>query len=140
MDELIVAFTSLDKARVHYVGEGDRLAEQCRMQYLTPGEGQALTYQEKYAEAVACHAGGEGPYPHLEAEAAARGIDRHQLCQEIIDTRNQWLQLSAFIEGERARCKRSIRETDSQQVMRDAITELRKVLEGIPARFGFPEL
>lgn len=46
-------------------------AEACRHQWVTPGDGMAMVYQQKAAEAVAFLGGGNGPFPFLQAEVDA---------------------------------------------------------------------
>lgn len=86
----------------------DEEAEAFRMQYLTPGAGQAMVYIVKEQEARAIRSNAGGDVPHLAAEARARGISVHDMAQLVISKADGWRELSAAIEGQRIAAKVAI--------------------------------
>lgn len=117
--------------RDYFIREADALAERARGRYVTPGAGQADTYREKYAEALRLDAGEAGPFPHIEAEAPARGMAPEGLAALIIRRRARWQSVSASIETERVRCKAFIRAADTPRAMRNALALMREKLEAL---------
>ncbi|MCM2973792.1 hypothetical protein [Larsenimonas suaedae] len=113
MDALIIA--DMDGAQAQYILEVDQLAERHRLLFVTDGSGQALAYQEKYAEAVEYNAGHDGPFPHLNAEAEARELSVEALVSEVVAMRTAWRSVSAQIEAARARAKKRIRSTQDTE-------------------------
>lgn len=119
MDELIIANT---KGAVQvYVDDVDRLAEERRACFITRGDGQAMAYVEKYQEAVEYQTGAEGEYPHLEAEAAALGVEVSTLAGEIIAMRRAWVKVSSVVEAARAKAKAAIRSRSTSQGWQEAL-------------------
>lgn len=97
----------LDVIRADAIRRIDEDAERTRCLFLTPGAGQALTYQRKEAEANAYAADGtEGPF--LTAEAAARGITIAELAAEIRSQVDAWVLIGAEIEGRRMGAKAAV--------------------------------
>ena len=79
-------------------------AESVRGQYLTGGQGQAMTYDAKAQEAAAYQAASDpvdGGYPFLAAEAAALGWTLQAVAERVAATRTLWVQIGAEIEGTR---------------------------------------
>lgn len=104
----IVDRWTLAEYRARLIAELDGAAEAARLRYITPGAGQALTYQRKEAEARDHVAGGAGPWPILEAEAAATGRTQADLATEIIAQADAWAGVAARIEALRAGAKAAI--------------------------------
>jgi hypothetical protein len=79
-------------------------AEAKRLQYITPGAGQANSYRQKYEEALAFLDDTDpqaGDYPYIFLEAAATGAGTIEVAQLIVSTRNLFVQLDAVIESKR---------------------------------------
>ncbi|HEX8384168.1 hypothetical protein [Sphingomonas sp.] len=83
----------------------DADAEAMRMRFLTPGAGQAMTYQRKEAEARAYLADAGAPVPFLAAEAPARGMTIEALAVEVVDRANAWTAIGSTIEALRLGAK-----------------------------------
>jgi hypothetical protein len=86
----------------------DGSAEAFRLQFLTAGAGQALTYQRKEAEARAWLLDNTARTPFLEAEASSCGVTIAELVPVVIDRADQWEVVGALIEGERMGAKDKI--------------------------------
>jgi hypothetical protein len=80
-------------------------AEAARARFLTQGQGQAMTYEAKAAEArayLAALLGGtpvDEDYPFLKAEAEATGQAIGDLAGEVSQTSDAWTATGATIEG-----------------------------------------
>lgn len=88
----------------------DAQAEQVRQAFLTPGAGQAMTYQRKEAEARAFITDPSTAVPFLEAEAVGRGISIADVAAEVISSADRWIAAGALIEGRRMRAKAMLAE------------------------------
>jgi hypothetical protein len=86
----------------------DTSAETLRLQFLTAGTGQAMTYQRKEAEARAWLLDNTTRTPFLEAEASACQITIEDLVPVVIARADQWEVVGALIEGERMGAKDKI--------------------------------
>ncbi|WP_428527174.1 hypothetical protein [Roseibium sp.] len=75
------------------------LAETARGKWITPGDGKAMVYREKYAEAKAYQADATAECPMLSVEAAARGIPLADMVQIVLDASNGWVTAAAQIEA-----------------------------------------
>lgn len=82
----------------------DSEAEEFRYQFITPGSGQAMAYQEKEWEAKEYQANSTVG-PHLDEEAKARGVTVADVAQLVLDTAASWRGMSAKIEGMRMGAK-----------------------------------
>lgn len=91
----------------------DTSAETFRMQFLTAGMGQAMTYQRKEAEARAWLDDNTIRTPFLEAEAAGCGITVEELVSVVIARADQWELIGALIEGERMGAKAKIAQGET---------------------------
>lgn len=87
----------------------DAAAEAERSRYITPGSGQALTYQAKAAEAARFieHAG-IGDYPLLSAEVGVTGETLQQVAQIVINLHAQWQIVGGLIERARLAAKAAV--------------------------------
>lgn len=86
----------------------DATAEALRMSFLTPGAGQAMTYQRKEAEARAWFLDQETATPFLDAEAAARDVTLADLAAEVVRLVDAWTATGAAIEGARMGAKAAV--------------------------------
>jgi len=86
----------------------DAQAELVRQSILTPGAGQAMTYQRKEAEARAWSLYNDTATPFLSAEASARGMTIADLAAEIIELADAWVAIGAAIEGLRMGAKAAV--------------------------------
>ena len=86
----------------------DAQAEGVRQSILTPGAGQAMTYQRKEAEARAWSLHNDTATPFLSAEAGARGMTIAELAAEIIELADAWVAIGAAIEGLRMGAKAAV--------------------------------
>ena len=86
----------------------DAQAEVIRQSILTPGAGQAMTYQRKEAEARAWSLDNNTATPFLSAEAGAREMTIADLAAEIIQLADAWVAVGATIEGLRMGAKAAV--------------------------------
>lgn len=103
----------LGPIRAVMVAQVDMTAERTRMLFLTPGEGQALTYSYKADEARRWTADGSVETPFLTAEAAARGMTVADLAAEVLTAIAAWTTIGASIEAARMKAKAEIIASDS---------------------------
>lgn len=85
----------------------DSRAEEVRLLFITPGAGQAMSYQRKEAEARAFLAGGVAPTPFLDAEVdALLGTQtKTQVAETVVAQADTWLAVGSQIELIRRRAK-----------------------------------
>jgi hypothetical protein len=92
----------------------DTKAEEVRLRYLTPGAGQAATYQEKAEEAtdyvVAGYPADLTNYPFIEAEVLATGKTSTQAADDILAQKSAWITVGAQIERHRLAGKKDVDE------------------------------
>lgn len=100
----------------------DAVAEYRRMQYLTPGPGMAMTYQEKFAQAQAVHQMGEqaanalteaerqSQFPTLSASVGLEAATLYDCAILVLTKYAQFAQLSHVIERTRLAGKKAISE------------------------------
>lgn len=120
----------LDVLRAHLARTIDTEAELIRRSFLTPGEGQAMTYQRKEAEARAWAADNAAATPFLTAEAAARGMTLPELAAEVIQLADSWVVIGSAIEGLRMGAKTAIaRGVTLGAVLLAATVDWRKVAQ-----------
>ena len=101
-------FVALKKS---LIDETDRQAELVRQNYITPGSGQALTYQAKAAQAKSCLADAApdaASYPLLAAEIGITAADLLGVATAIDAANTQWLLIGSQIEATRLGAKKSI--------------------------------
>lgn len=111
-------FSGLEETRKFYLNKLDELAEIARNEYVTPGSGQAITYQIKYEEALA------GSGLMIEEEAASLDMNVSEVAASILEARNTWLKAGAKIEGLRLKGKSQIRKAASANEMHSIIQGL----------------
>ncbi len=98
----------------------DRAAEAYRMNFITPGFGQVMTYQQKLVEARAKLANtsiADAEIPHVVSEAEATGKTKQEVAEEIVSTFETWQTLSASIEGKRMAAKAAIAEAEDAEAV-----------------------
>ncbi len=75
-------------------------AEAARMRFLTPGMGQALTYQRKETEARAWTINADPEnFPFLKAEADATGMRIAEVAAQVVAQADAWIPIGAAIDG-----------------------------------------
>lgn len=98
-------------------------AEAERLKYITAGASQALTYQEKLAQARACLAEASpvaADYPMLENEIGISGASLQDVAQAIVDAYAAWQQVGAAIEKVRMAGNKAISEAADEASTRAA--------------------
>jgi hypothetical protein len=114
----------------------DAAAERERLKYITPGAGQAMTYQQKTGEAARYLAATDpvpADYPSLSAEIGITAGDIGGVAQVIVAAHAQWQIIGAAIEAARLGAKRAIGEADTEadaQAAAAAVTWPKTVAEG----------
>jgi hypothetical protein len=101
----------LDALRAAAVLKVDRSAEAYRMQFITPGFGQVMAYQQKLEEArgkLANSSIANDKIPHIVAEAEADGMTAIEKAQQIVDTFAAWQHISAGVEAKRMAAKKAV--------------------------------
>ncbi|CZT32985.1 hypothetical protein [Rhizobium sp. 9140] len=110
----------LDALRAEAVVKIDRAAEAYRMQFITPGFGQIMAYQQKLDEArakVAFAGVPDADIPHIVAEAEADGMTKAEKAQQILDTFTGWQHISAGVEAKRMAAKKAIAAAETAQAI-----------------------
>jgi len=105
-DELAAILASRKETALALV---DQQAETTRQHYITAGEGQALAYSRKVAEATAYRTDPDGSYPYLNAELGLTGDTLAEVAAAILSKDVAWTTISAAIEGKRLHAKAAIR-------------------------------
>jgi len=91
----------------------DARAETERLKYITPGSGQAMTYQQKADEArrfVAAEAPVAADYPMLSGEVGVTADDIAGVAAVVKAAHEGWQVIGAAIEGVRLRAKKAINQ------------------------------
>lgn len=105
----------LDAEKASAIKYANDEAELERLKYITPGDGQSNSYQQKYEEAVSYTAAkaaydldpvtnpepDEATFPYMFKEATETGTTADAIAALVISTRNQFVQLDAVIESKR---------------------------------------
>jgi len=90
----------------------DSLAEQQRQTFITAGDGQSMSYQQKSTEANAYITAGSPvdltPYPFIQAEVNATGATATDAANTIIAAETAWIIKGAAIEELRIKAKLDI--------------------------------
>ena len=113
----------LDALKAEAVSKVDRAAEAYRMNFITPGFGQVMAYQQKLAEArakVGNASIADAEIPHIVSEAAATGKTKQDVAQSIVETFETWQTLSASIEGKRMAAKTAIAAAETAEAINAA--------------------
>jgi len=107
----VSTFADHKDAQSHYLRVIDQAAEQARLQSMTPGSGQAMTYEAKYQEALV----GSGVL--LSAEAEVLGVSVQEVAASILQARQRWQVVNAQIEAKRLKAKKEVREAKTAAEM-----------------------
>ena len=102
---------ALEDAKVSLRGIVDAAAETERLKYITPGNGQAMTYQQKVTEAQAFKAEtnpNAADYPILSSEVGITAETLDEVANIVLAAFAQWQQIGAAIEAIRLGAKRDI--------------------------------
>ncbi|MBQ0707725.1 MULTISPECIES: hypothetical protein [Brucella/Ochrobactrum group] len=89
----------------------DAWAETERLKYITPGEGQAMTYQQKVVEARAFKIASSpkaADYPVLSSEVGITAETLSEVADVVLAAFSLWQQIGAAIEAVRLGAKRDI--------------------------------
>jgi len=89
----------------------DQAAEAERLKYITPGDGQVMTYQQKVAEAQAFKDATDpqpADYPLLMSEVGITASTLADMADIVLAAFAQWQLIGAAIEGIRLGAKRDI--------------------------------
>lgn len=113
--------TSLDAIKASLKSTVDSLAEIERLKYITPGNGQAMTYQQKVAEAQAFKATSNpqpSDYPILSSEVGITADTLDEVANIVLAAFAQWQQIGALIESIRLGAKRDIDAAEDEAAAR----------------------
>ncbi len=108
----------LEAIKVDLKARLDAEAEAERLKYITPGAGQAMTYQQKATEAAACLADTDpdpADYPLLAAEIGITGATLAEVAQAVHDAHQMWRVIGAQIEAARLGGKAAIDAADTEE-------------------------
>lgn len=95
----------------------DVAAENERLKYITPGEGQAMTYQQKVEEARAYKAAvspNATDYPVLSSEVGITAPTLDDVADIVLAAFAQWQKIGAAIESIRLGAKREINAAEDE--------------------------
>lgn len=104
-------YASNDDAINYYTSLIDEKAEQTRLKFLTAGAGQSMTYDQKYAEALA------GGGTMIDSEALALDMSVSDVIDSVLAARAAWIEKGAEIESERLKAKKQIRQASTAHEM-----------------------
>lgn len=102
----------------------DTSAETERLKYITPGKGQAMTYQQKVAEAQAFKAASNpqpSDYPILASEVGITASTLAEVADSVLAAFAQWQQIGARIESIRLSAKRDIDAAEDEAAARSVV-------------------
>lgn len=114
------AAPSLDDRKAALKARLDALAERERLKYITPGAGQAMTYQAKAEEAKRLAEDllpNPVAYPMLAAEVGVTAATLEAVGAIVLAASQQWGLIGAEIEAARLTAKRAI---DQAETIEDA--------------------
>lgn len=118
-------FLVLGALKNHLKIEVDGQAEDERLNYITPGAGQAMTYQQKVDEARAVKAATAplaADFPVLASEIGITAETLSDVADTVLAAFSQWQQIGAMIESIRLGAKRDIDAAEDEAAAR-AIVE-----------------
>lgn len=102
----------------------DSAAETERLKYITPGTGQAMTYQQKVAEAQGYKAATipkPEDYPILASEVGITAPTLSEVADTVLAAYRQWQQIGAMIEAIRLGAKRDIDAAETEAAARAVV-------------------
>lgn len=109
--------TDITSVRTELKARIDAAAEAERLKYITPGEGQAMTYQQKVDEARAYKAASDprtADYPVLASEVGITAETLDGVADIVLAAFAQWQQIGAMIESIRLGAKRDIDAAENE--------------------------
>jgi len=125
----------LSEQQTETKNEIDYIAGQKRLQYITNGPGQELTYSAKLADARAYILAGYPtdvtPYHWVSAEAGATGATPTQVADFIVYTGHTWETVGSQIEGARQAAKIAVNAATSVTEIRTALANFKDTLANI---------
>ena len=99
----------IEEQKQEFLVQIDKLAGEKRLQYITDGAGQEVTYTAKLADAQAYILAGYPtdvtPYHWIDAEATATGNTPTNVADFIVYTAHAWAEVGSKIEGARQAAK-----------------------------------
>lgn len=108
-------------------GDVDNAAETERLKYITPGTGQAMTYQQKVAEAQGYKAATNpkpADYPILASEVGITAPTLSEVADTVLAAYRQWQQIGAGIEAIRLGAKREIDAAGTEAAARAVVDSI----------------
>ncbi|MCL7998006.1 hypothetical protein M8994_07100 [Brucella sp. 21LCYQ03] len=120
-------FIHLSDLKANLKAQVDASAETERLKYITPGHGQAMTYQQKVTEAQAFKAATNPQatdYPILSSEVGITADTLAEVADTVLTAFAQWQQIGAMIESIRLGAKRDIDAAEDE-------AEARAIVEAI---------
>lgn len=118
---------SLTQLKIHLKAKIDADAENERLKYITPGDGQAMTYQQKVDEARAFKAAASplaGDYPVLSSEIGITGPTLADVAETVLIAFNRWQRVGAAIESVRLGAKRDVDVAENEITARAVLDVL----------------
>ncbi|MEE9926444.1 MAG: hypothetical protein PBV01_24340 [Brucella anthropi] len=113
---------ALSDLKAFLKAEIDTAAELERLKYITPGVGQAMTYQQKVEEARAFKAASNpqaSDYPVLASEIGITAQTLAEVADIVLAAFAQWQQIGAMIESIRLGAKRDIDAAENEAAARE---------------------
>lgn len=118
---------ALEAIKLDLKNSVDAMAEAERLKYITPGEGQAMTYRQKVDEAQAFKAT-KSPlskdYPVLSSEIGITASSLDAVADIVLAAYAQWQQIGAAIERARLGAKRDIEAAKSETEARGIVNAI----------------
>lgn len=108
---------NIEPLRDRLLASLDAAAEATRLQFITGGSGQGMTYQYKVSEALAWTADNTASVPFLTAEATARSMTVAALVAEVQGNAAAWTVIGSKIEAARMGAKTAVRTATTAAAM-----------------------
>lgn len=118
---------SLDDIKSSLKAGVDDAAETDRLKYITPGTGQAMTYQQKVSEAQTFKAATSpqaSDYPILSSEVGITAETLDEVADVVLAAFAQWQQIGAMIEAIRLGAKRDIEAAQDEVAARNVVSAI----------------
>lgn len=115
---LAVGLPTLDQVKDELRAKIDAAAEVERLKYITPGVGQAMTYQRKADEAsrfLAASNPKADDFPLLSAEIGVTAETLHGVAEAVSSAFNQWLFIGGQIETVRLKAKAAVEAAETEE-------------------------
>lgn len=114
---------NLESTKAAALADIDRQAEEIRLNFITPGAGQAMTYSEKRLEAERYTANpsiDESEIPHIVAEAELNAVSIAEQAARVLAMAQLWRAASVEIETIRMAAKNAVRSAGNVAAVRAA--------------------